>query len=123
MWLQLEREFRTLLLKRASIVPRPHQSGDDDHAPNFGLCVHTGTNFPGFTTTASETMNTLRRQYIELQNEEIALRYHAAYYKCLLAWAKVLKLWGGQTDANRRIREQINALPSLLQPREFEFQW
>jgi hypothetical protein len=123
-WIQLEREFRSLLLKRASIGPQRSQRIDDQVALDLGLCVHTGTDFPGVAPSASNKLDALRQQFIELQNEEIALQYQAAYYKSLLAWGKALNFWGGQTDANRRIREQINALPSLLQPGELDgFQW
>lgn len=112
------------MLQRASVGPQRGQRSDDKVELDLDLCVHTGTAFPIVAPSASGKLDALRRQFVELQNEEIALRHQAAYYKSLLAWGKALNFWGGQTDANRRIREQINALPSLLQPSDLAgFQW
>ncbi|EGZ11553.1 hypothetical protein PHYSODRAFT_516700 [Phytophthora sojae] len=61
-------------------------------------------------------------RYLELLQEERALREAEALDRCMAARDVALSLWG--TCATRRnVREQLNALPGLRECLTFEFSW
>ncbi|RLN89243.1 hypothetical protein BBJ28_00007818 [Nothophytophthora sp. Chile5] len=66
---------------------------------------------------------TLLERYQALLQEERVLREAQVFDSCVAASAKALDLWGGETDASRGIRSQMNALPGLRACHTFNFTW
>ncbi|KAG7380561.1 hypothetical protein PHYPSEUDO_007031 [Phytophthora pseudosyringae] len=102
-WIQLETQVRTMLAKRTSVVVlgalNEHKTGLNPST----VCV--------------------RQRYLELLQEERALRESEALDSCILADDQAMTLWGGGTAPSREIREQLNGLPSLRKCHTFEFSW
>ncbi|EEY59958.1 uncharacterized protein PITG_13118 [Phytophthora infestans T30-4] len=62
-------------------------------------------------------------RYLQLLQEERALREAEVLDSCFLADIQALLLWGGTTAPSREVREQLNSLPSLRRCHTFEFSW
>uniref|UniRef100_A0AAV1U5M1 BZIP domain-containing protein n=1 Tax=Peronospora matthiolae TaxID=2874970 RepID=A0AAV1U5M1_9STRA len=99
-WVQLEIQLREMLAKRTSVVV-----GGSSEMLEMG-------------TSAS-----IRQRYLELLQEERALRESMALDNCWWAETQALTFWGGANSKTRDIREKINTLPSLRRCHTFDFSW
>uniref|UniRef100_M4BUF3 Uncharacterized protein n=1 Tax=Hyaloperonospora arabidopsidis (strain Emoy2) TaxID=559515 RepID=M4BUF3_HYAAE len=99
-WVLLEIQLREMLAKRTSVVV-----GGSSETPQLG------------TTTS------IRQRYLELLQEERALRESMALDNCWWAETQALTFWGGANSKTRDIREKINTLPSLRGCHTFDFSW
>uniref|UniRef100_A0AAV1U5U6 BZIP domain-containing protein n=1 Tax=Peronospora matthiolae TaxID=2874970 RepID=A0AAV1U5U6_9STRA len=99
-WVQLEIQLREMLAKRTPVV------------------------VGGSSETSNYEMNTsIRQRYLELLQEERALRESMALDNCCWAETQALTFWGGANSKTQDIREKINTLPSLWGCLTFVFSW
>ncbi|KAL3657246.1 hypothetical protein V7S43_017906 [Phytophthora oleae] len=101
-WIQLETQIRKLMAKRTSFVVL----GALDEAK----------------MEAKSSTVSIRQRYLELLQEERALRESEALDKCIWANDQAMLFWGGGV-AGRDIREQLNGLPSVRECHHFDFSW
>ncbi|CAI5704131.1 hypothetical protein KXD40_007579 [Peronospora effusa] len=101
-WVQLETQLREMLVKRTTYIVVG--SGSDD--PEMRI------------STIS-----MRQRYLELLQEERALRESEALDNCVWAETQAMTFWGGANSKTRDIREQMNTLPSLRGCHTFTFSW
>lgn len=101
-WINLETQIRKLMAKRTSFVVL----GALDKVK----------------VEAKPSTVSIRQRYLELLQEERALRESEALNKCIWANHQAMVFWGGGV-AGRDIREQLNALPSVRECHHFDFSW
>lgn len=87
LWKQLEEQLRTTLAEKQAV-----------HAHE---------------TPAATAANDLERKCFELAHQVRALQEENAFWVAVDRWIGTLKMWGGETEASRSNRYQINALPKL----------
>ncbi|KAG3233181.1 hypothetical protein PI124_g21743 [Phytophthora idaei] len=102
-WIRLETQIRNRLTKRTSVVA-------------LGALDE-------LKTEMKPSAVGIRQRYLQLLQEERALRESEVLDSCFLADNQALMLWGGTTAPSREVREQLNGLPSLRQCHTFEFSW
>ncbi|KAF4131036.1 hypothetical protein GN958_ATG19768 [Phytophthora infestans] len=102
-WIRLETQIRNMLTKRTSVV-------------TLGMLDELKTEEKPSTVC-------IRQRYLQLLQEERALREAEVLDSCFLADIQALLLWGGTTAPSREVREQLNSLPSLRRCHTFEFSW
>ncbi|GAB9477448.1 hypothetical protein Gpo141_00014524, partial [Globisporangium polare] len=90
LWMQLEAQLRAMLAEKQAV-----------HAHE----THSAT-----TTTAT---NGLELRCFEMAHQLRALQEENAFWVAVDRWIGALNMWGGETEASRSIRFQINALPKL----------
>ncbi|KAE8969717.1 hypothetical protein PR003_g28636 [Phytophthora rubi] len=101
-WIQLETQVREILAKRTSAVVL----GPQDE----------------LQTQPTPSTVSIRQRYLELLQEERALREAEVLDSCMLTRDLALALWG-TSPTRRNVREQLNALPGLRECLTFEFSW
>ncbi|KAK1929160.1 hypothetical protein P3T76_015288 [Phytophthora citrophthora] len=101
-WIQLETQIRKLMAKRTSFVV-------------------LGALDKEKLETKPSTVS-IRQRYLELLQEERALRESEALDKCIWANHQAMMFWGGGV-AGRDIREQLNGLPTVRECHQFDFSW
>ncbi|KAG6587260.1 uncharacterized protein IUM83_02766 [Phytophthora cinnamomi] len=99
-WMQLELQVRQLLAKRTAFV----------------VCGPLDTQSTPLSTVS------IRQRYLELLQEERALREDKALDGCLVSRDLAMSLWGSAAS-RRAVREQLNALAGLRECHTFEFSW
>ncbi|CAI5747080.1 unnamed protein product [Peronospora destructor] len=101
-WVQLETQLRKMLVKRTTYI-----------------VVGSGSDDPEMRTSTVS----MRQRYLELLQEERALRESEALDNCVWAETQAMTFWGGANSKTRNIREQMNTLPSLRGCHTFTFSW
>lgn len=88
---------------------------------------HTLNESAGVSTIRVVTVRNDQRPLVDVCKDAVyelrALARENALLTCYEAWIAILDMWGGDSDASRRIRYQINALPAPCAFRSRSFDW